>query len=116
MGRRVAKLDDEKRQGAELLQEIDDVWLAAHFVEHIASTNSASRGRTQAGRNKGRKGAYAVEEMESLLLVIRDCEQAGKGALSNMSSPASRNPACSPARPRLRLAGDPRRAAPWQGW
>jgi hypothetical protein len=112
MGRRVAKLDDDKRQGAELLQEIDDAWLAAHFVEHIASTNSASRGRTQAGRNKGRKGAYAVEEMESLLLVVGDSEQAGKGALSNMSSPASRNP----ARPRWRPAGDPRRAAPWKGW
>jgi hypothetical protein len=74
MGRRVAKLDDDKRQGTKLLQEIDDAWLAAHFVEHIASTNSASLDNTQAGRNKGRKGTYAVEEMESLLLVVGDSE------------------------------------------
>ena len=78
MGKRLAKLDDDKRQRAELLQEIDDAWLAAHFVEHIASTNNAPRGSTQAGRNKGRKGAYAVEEMESLLLDVGDREKAGK--------------------------------------
>jgi hypothetical protein len=38
-----------------LLQEIDDVWLAAHFVEHIASTNGALRSSTQAGRKPGRE-------------------------------------------------------------
>jgi hypothetical protein len=32
-----------------LLQEIDDVWLAAHFVEHIASINGALRSSTQQG-------------------------------------------------------------------
>jgi hypothetical protein len=38
-----------------LLQEIDDVWLAAHFVEHIASTDGALRSSTQTGRELGRE-------------------------------------------------------------
>jgi hypothetical protein len=77
-----------------LLQEIDDTWLAAHFVEHIASTDGALRSSTQAGRKPGRepwrgcsrasaaarhgrglrqrggegRAAAAVEERKSLLL------------------------------------------------
>jgi hypothetical protein len=77
-----------------LLQEIDDTWLAAHFVEHIASTDGALRSNTHAGRKPGRepwrgcsrasaaarhgrglrqrgeegRAAAAVEERESLLL------------------------------------------------
>jgi hypothetical protein len=43
--------------------------------------------------------------------ILGTASRHGKGAMSNMSSPASR----SPARPRWRPAGDPRRAAPWQG-
>ena len=38
-----------------LLQEIDDAWLAAHFVEHIASTDGALRSSTQTGRKPGRE-------------------------------------------------------------
>jgi hypothetical protein len=38
-----------------LLQEIDYAWLAAHFVEHIASTDGALRSSTQAGRKPGRE-------------------------------------------------------------
>jgi hypothetical protein len=77
-----------------LLQEIDDAWLAAHFVEHTASVNGALRSSTHAGRKPGRepwrgcsrasaaarhgrglrqrgeegRAAAAVEERESLLL------------------------------------------------
>jgi hypothetical protein len=52
------------RQRAEmpgLLQEIDDAWLAAHFVEHIASTDWALRssGSAQATR-MGSHGCFAL--------------------------------------------------------
>jgi hypothetical protein len=100
----------------------DNTQSATHIVEQVVCVVEQRHGKGQ--RRPGKQGGHWLGEglglqppwlgaaalIRSLLLDVWDKEKAGK-CHEHMGSPASR----SPARPRRRPAGDPRRATPWQG-